>query len=160
MCLTGCICPNGSLYARFRERSTPRRSSSNAAVKSAESPFAFSNRTFSSTFNPPHIVTPNESSIIGYNFYLPRIDKVVLDSNGDVVIITGESSTNPTPISVLDNAMVLATIELPAYLYDPDDAKVIIEDNVRFTMKDISKLEDRIETVSYTHLTLPTNREV
>ena len=62
---------------------------------------------------------------------MPRIDKVILDSGGDVVVITGESSTNPTPISVLDNAMVLATIELPAYLYDPDDAKVIIEDNVR-----------------------------
>ena len=38
---TGCICPHGSLYARFSERSTPRRSSSNAAVKSCASPFAF-----------------------------------------------------------------------------------------------------------------------
>ena len=46
--------------------------------------------------------------------------------------------------------MVLATIELPPYLYDPDDAKVIIEDNVRFTMKDISKLEDRIENLEVT----------
>ena len=81
---------------------------------------------------------------------MPRIDKVILDSGGDVVVITGESSTNPTPISVLDNAMVLATIELPAYLYDPDDAKVIIEDNVRFTMKDIGKLEDRIENLEVT----------
>ena len=114
------------------------------------SPFAFSNRNFNDASNPTTIVTPNESSIIGYNFYLPRIDKVVLDSSGEIVIITGESSTNPTPISVLDNAMVLATIELPAYLYDPDDAKVILEDNVRFTMKDIGKLEDRIENLEVT----------
>ena len=41
----------------------------------AESPFAFKNRTFASTFNPSFIVTPNESSIVGYNFYLPRNDR-------------------------------------------------------------------------------------
>ena len=114
------------------------------------SPFAFSNRNFNDASNPTTIVTPNESSIIGYNFYLPRIDKVVLDSSGEIVVIVGESSTNPTPISVLDNAMGLATIQLPAYLYNPDDAKVILEDNVRFTMKDIGKLEDRIENLEIT----------
>ena len=81
------------------------------------SPFAFSNRNFNDSSNPTTIVTPNESSIIGYNFYLPRIDKVILDSGGDVVVITGESSTNPTPISVLDNAMVLATIELLSLIH-------------------------------------------
>ena len=37
---TGCICPQGSLYARFSDRSTPRRSSSKAAVKSWSSPFS------------------------------------------------------------------------------------------------------------------------
>ena len=46
--------------------------------------------------------------------------------------------------------MKLATIELPAYLYDTDDAKITVEDNVRFTMKDIGKLEDRIENLEVT----------
>ena len=46
--------------------------------------------------------------------------------------------------------MKLATIELPAYLYDTDDAKITVEDNVRFTMKDIGKLEDRIENLEIT----------
>ena len=50
-----------------------------AYYSGAESPFAFQNRSFGGTINPSFIVTPNESSIIGYNFYLPRTDKLILD---------------------------------------------------------------------------------
>ena len=39
--------------------------------------------------NPSFIVTPNESSIIGYNYYLPRIDKVVLDDDGELTVLQG-----------------------------------------------------------------------
>ena len=44
------------------------------------SPFAFNNRLFGATgnVNPSFIVTPNESSLLGYSYYLPRIDKVSL----------------------------------------------------------------------------------
>jgi hypothetical protein len=41
--------------------------------------------------------------------------------------------------------MDIARIELPAYLYDVDDAKVTVVDNKRYTMRDIGKLEDRID---------------
>ena len=47
----------------------------------------------------------------------------------------------------IEAAMTIATIELPPYLYDPDDAKIIMVDNKRFTMRDIGKLEDRIENL-------------
>ena len=114
------------------------------------SPFAFESRTFGSLYNPSVIVTPNESSIIGYNFYLPRIDKVFLDSQGIVSVLMGESNINPQAPDTLNNAMELGSIELPAYLYDPDDAVVKMVDNVRFTMKDIGKLEDRIENLEVT----------
>ena len=100
--------------------------------------------------NPSVIVTPNESSIIGYNFYLPRTDKVFLDSQGIVSVLVGESNINPKAPDLLNNAMELGSIELPAYLYDPDDAVVKMVDNVRFTMKDIGKLEDRIENLEVT----------
>jgi len=113
----------------------------------AESPFAFKNRTFASNFNPSFIVTPNESSIIGYNFYLPRTDKVVLDVLGNLSVIKGTSSTEPVTPPTISDSMEIATIELPAYLYDPDDAFVRVADNVRYTMRDIGRLEDRIETL-------------
>ena len=113
----------------------------------AESPFAFQNRTFGNIINPSFIVTPNESSIIGYNFYLPRTDKLVLDVLGNLAVIKGTSSTKPVAPPTIDNGMEIATIELPAYLYDPDDAIISVVDNVRYTMRDIGRLEDRIETL-------------
>ena len=113
----------------------------------AESPFVFKNRTFASTFNPSFIVTPNESSILGYNFYLPRTDKVVLDVLGNLSVVKGTSSTNPSTPPNTSESMEIATIQLPAYLYDPDDAIIRVADNVRYTMKDIGRLEDRIDVL-------------
>ena len=95
-------------------------------------------------------MTPNESSIIGYNFYLPRNDRVVLDILGNLSVIQGTSSTNPVTPEVSENAMDVATIQLPPYLYNPDDAIVRVTDNVRYTMKDIGRLEDRIESLEET----------
>ena len=114
-----------------------------------ESPFAFQNRLFggSGNVNPEFIVKPNESSIIGYNFYLPRTDKLVLDTLGNVAVIKGTSNLSPKAPPIIENAMEIATIELPAYLYDPDDAIVKVVDNLRYTMRDIGLLEGRIETL-------------
>jgi len=110
------------------------------------SPFDYGQRSFVQT---PYyyIITPNESSLIGYSYYLPRIDRIVLNKGGQFSIIKGVSSLSPkTPINI-DEAMDIATISLPAYLYDPSDVKIIITDNRRYTMRDIGSLEDRIENL-------------
>ena len=99
-----------------------------------KSPFAFSSRDFSASTNPQLIVTPKESSLVGYEYYLPRIDRVVLGVNGELSVIKGTSSDDPKiPVNVED-AMDIATIELPAYLYHPDDAVIKVIDNRRYTM--------------------------
>ena len=95
-----------------------------APYTGSQSPFAFPNRTFAGANNPSFIVTPNESSIIGYNYYLPRIDKVVLDDDGVLAVLQGVSSDNPLEPIHNFNHMDVATITLPAYLYDPDDAVI------------------------------------
>ena len=43
--------------------------------------------------------------------------------------------------------MELATIQLPAYLFDPSDATITLVDNRRYTMRDIGQLEDRVENL-------------
>jgi len=118
----------------------------------AESPFAFQNRLFGAAgnVNPSFIVKPNESSIIGYNFYLPRTDKLVIDTLGNPAVIKGTSNLSPKAPPIIENAMEIATIELPAYLYDPDDAIVKVVDNVRYTMRDIGLLEGRIDVLEQT----------
>ena len=43
--------------------------------------------------------------------------------------------------------MEIAQIQLPPYLYNPVSEKILLRDNRRFTMRDIGKLEDRIENL-------------
>ena len=94
---------------------------------------------------PKWIVAPKEASILGYEFYLGRIDKIYLDQNAQLQVQKGESAVSPRAPENLNNAMELATITLPPYLYDPNDAIITLTDNRRYTMRDIGLLEDRIE---------------
>ena len=109
------------------------------------SPFAFSSREFEST--NPFVITPNESSLIGFNFYLGRIDKLIVSKDQSAEIIRGESSEFPQPPSSNTDAMEVAQIILPPYLYDLRDADIRLKDNRRFTMRDIGALEKRIENL-------------
>jgi hypothetical protein len=117
-------------------------------TSTTSSPFSFSSKSFGSPGNNPTlVVSPNESSLVGYSYYLPRIDKLVLDSLGNFSLIRGVSALDPKEPTNVESAMDIATINLPAYLYDPDDAVVTLVDNRRYTMRDIGKLEDRISNL-------------
>ena len=125
----------------FRPRVSP-------FVSAVLSPFDFSSRSFAASGNNPTLVlTPNESSTVGYSYYLPRIDKIVLNKNGSLTLIKGTSALNPKEPGSIDNTMEIATIELPAYLYNPEDSVIRLSNNKRYTMKDIGILENRIENV-------------
>ena len=111
-----------------------------------ESPFAFTSREFEE--DKDFIITPNESSILGYGFYLPRIDKLVINEFEQVKLIQGQSSETPVPPTEVGNAMEVAQITLPPYLYDPiKEPAIRMFDNRRFTMRDIGALEKRIENL-------------
>jgi len=112
-----------------------------------KSPFDFDSRSFGTL--PKLILKPKESSLIGYTYYLPRIDKVYLDTFGNFIVQKGISGINPKVPSNNnpDGLMDLGTISLPAYLYNPNDAEISLVDNRRYTMRDIGKLEDRIENL-------------
>ena len=112
---------------------------------SSSSPFDFSSRNFGNS--PKIIFTPNESSLINYNFYLGRIDKVYIDSYGSFVIDNGVSSTNPKESFKTGDLLEIASISLPPYLYDTSDVKIKLIDNRRYTMRDIGKIEDRVENL-------------
>ena len=85
--------------------------------------------------------------MVGLSYYLPRIDKVVFTTQGNIAVIKGSSSENPTAPNIGSDTMELATIQLPAYLFDPSDATITLVDNRRYTMRDIGQLEDRVENL-------------
>jgi hypothetical protein len=112
---------------------------------SSASPFDFSSRNFAST--PKIIVSPNESALIGYDFYLGRIDRLYLDKTGLFKVIQGNPAIAPLPPKNPDGAMLIASINIPPYLYNPSNAGVQMVDNRRYTMRDIGRIEDRVEVL-------------
>ena len=113
------------------------------------SPFEFSQRDFSGT-SVSRYLTPNENSVVSYSYYLPRIDKVYLNKFGDFVYQKGTSTLSPKTPATINDAMDLATITLPAYLYNPQDASISLVDNRRFTMRDIGDIESRVSNLEET----------
>lgn len=109
------------------------------------SPFDFSSRVFQT--EPKLILSPKESSVIGYDFYIGRIDKLYIDKLGNFIVMQGIPSINPKAPSKPDDVMEIATITIPAYLYNPKDIRVSISDNRRYTMRDIGTIEDRVENL-------------
>ena len=107
------------------------------------SPFDFASRSL----NPTRILSPNESSLLGYDYYLARIDKLYLDRNKNFIIEKGISSNTPKEPDKNDAVMEIATIKLPPYLYNPANAVVTLKDNRRYTMRDIGLIEDRVENL-------------
>ena len=111
------------------------------------SPFDFTSRTTAFNTNPKFLLSPSGSTLLGYDYYLGRIDKIYLSEYGILSILKGESAPNPEPPVNINNSMELATINLPPYLYNPRNARITLTDNKRYTMRDIGELEDRIENL-------------
>ena len=109
------------------------------------SPFDFDSRIF--TDDPKIILSPNESSLIGYDYYLGRIDKLYVNKFGSLLIEKGVSARLPKPPNKNDDVMEIATIILPPYLYSPIDARINLVDNKRYTMRDIGLIENRVENL-------------
>jgi hypothetical protein len=87
--------------------------------------------------------------------YLDRIDGLFLNKNGEFIVKKGNPSLNPSKPTDVDDAIPLYYFYLPAFTTSADDVNIIPVDNKRYTMKDIGKLEKRIERLEkYTLLSM------
>lgn len=82
-------------------------------------------------------------------YYLPRRDKIFVTSNGEFVVKKGIASTNPQEPANIDDAMLLYNLFIPAYTFSTSDVQSVMQDNRGYTMRDIGKLEKRIENLEY-----------
>lgn len=129
----------------FRPRVTP------FGTEAGKSPFDYDSRDFSGTgSSSPLIPKDSESSFLSYEYYLGRMDRILLTPEGDIEVVTGTPSDDPQLPSVVEDSMTLATLESPPYVYDIEDTELTLVDNKRFTMRDIGALEDRIENLEDT----------
>jgi hypothetical protein len=95
------------------------------------------------------LVQFNSDITTDFEFYLPRTDKIFLDKDGNFKVVKGASALLPSIPRGLENAMHLYTIFLRAYTLNTEDLVIQKQDNKRYTMRDIGRLEKRIENVEY-----------
>lgn len=85
-----------------------------------------------------------------YSYYLPKVDKLVLDNQGNLYIVSGVSKNNPEEPTTPDNAMAICVLRQNPYVLDINkDINVTQIDNRRFTMRDIGRIENRVKNLEY-----------
>ena len=126
------------------------RVSSYTVFENARSPFEFLGRTFNASGNSAsNILASDESIITNFSFYLGRIDRIYLTRNGEFQVKYGTPSENPEmPVSV-DDALEIASVTLPPYLYRTQTASIRFLEHKRYRMVDIKQLENRIKSLEY-----------
>lgn len=114
------------------------------------SPFEFEGRLFNQQGNSvTNILAADETIVLDYNFYLPRIDKIFLNKESSFVIQRGVPDENPKPPQIVEDSLEIAEIFLPPYLYDVNKCSIKSFEYKRYRMSDISKLETRIKNLEY-----------
>ena len=112
--------------------------------------FDFFHRQFDGT-GAVVVDTPQPDSFIqaDFEFYLNKLATLFLTPEGDFKIIEGQSAEVPVKPKDLDNAMKLANLIIPAYTFKPSDVTIDRLKTQRFTMRDIGRLQDRIENLEF-----------
>jgi hypothetical protein len=103
------------------------------------------------TFTTNQIVDRRVGSAdVDLNYYLSRIDKVVLGFDGQFRVIEGDSALN-NPATPLDDpdSMTLYKLTLPPFTFQTSNVDIDIVKNKRYTMKDIGGIDDRLSRVEY-----------
>ena len=122
----------------------------------SRSPFEFLGRSFTAAGNSSaNILASDRSILLDYSFYLPRLDKIYLSKNGNFQLLKGSPAEDPQWPGIIDGALDVASITLPAYLFDISQVSISLAKYKRYQMRDINKLEKRIENLEfYTSLSL------
>jgi hypothetical protein len=97
------------------------------------------------------VVVPSFTTA-SYNHYLPRIDKLCVkadpeDGSALFFFVEGTSDLSPSAPPDPADALVLATVTVPAYTHNASDVVVTPVDTKRFTMADIGKIQKRVDEV-------------
>jgi hypothetical protein len=94
----------------------------------------------------PHIDWADE---IAASYYLPRRDKLILTRDGKFEILYGKPSLSPKYPSDVPNSMSLYLLEKDPFVFGPYSIRSKMIDNRRYTMRDIGKIEKRVQKLEY-----------
>jgi len=93
--------------------------------------------------------TPEEDPNFDYEYYLGRIDKLVLSDQGNFSLITGAAAKNPPIPPDQTGLLSIAIVQVPPYTYNVSDVSVVQLKRRRLTQEDLQELKARMERVEY-----------
>ena len=99
-----------------------------------------------------NFIPANDSNVIhDIIFYLPRIDKICINGKDNkIVVVKGKSDVSPVPPKTPDGYMDLYVINMNPYTFNvKSDVLSNYVNNRRFTMRDIGKIEKRVDSLEY-----------
>ena len=107
--------------------------------------------SLSLTFDSIAAKIPENGSdiLLDYEYYLGRIDKVVLDKSKSFDIIKGVPSLNPVVPNDSSTGMTLFILTYPPYTLSTNEIDVKYLEHKRYTMRDIGGIEKRVQNLEY-----------
>lgn len=105
--------------------------------------------TTATTFSDVLLPYTNLPMELDYEYYLPRIDKLVATSNKTFKILFGVPAKYPKAPADLKDTMTLYTIFVPPYTRKAKDVKFKFHENRRYTMRDIGIIDKRVQRLEY-----------
>jgi hypothetical protein len=93
------------------------------------------------------IQKPTEPMVLDYEFYLPRIDKIVVTTDKQFKLLSGIPDPHPVEPSSSATSMAIYRIYIPAYTASLRNITTEYIDNRRYTMRDIAALDKRIASI-------------
>jgi hypothetical protein len=106
-------------------------------------------RTGATTHTGNQMPVPATAVSADYEFYLPRRDRVVMDRDGAMRIVKGVPELNPLLPPEPQFTMTLYELRIPAYVKRPSDIQARYVDNRRYTMRDIGRIDRRVDRLEY-----------
>lgn len=107
-----------------------------------------------------YLVAPRQNFDYDAYHYVGRVDKLVMNSYGKFQIIEGQPGDNPVPPGDVKGTITISTINIPpypSYVQSFNTSNVAesyvttskIQQNRTYTMKDIAKLDKRVDNLEY-----------
>jgi len=89
----------------------------------------------------------NDTVQADISYYLNRAYILYIDTEGSLKLVSGRDNFNPSPPVVPDNVLPLFNIFMNGNTLSDSDNTIQKIDHRRYTMKDIAKLEERLDNI-------------
>ena len=111
--------------------------------------FALDSMTLNQSVVLPRLPDSDVVLTTDVQFYLPRKDKIVVTKDREFGIIEGNPSIDPIVPADDEDSMTIYIADIPEYTFEVTDVNLQYIENKRFTMRDIGKIEKRVEQLEY-----------